>query len=88
MKELDRRKYYESYKDITNKYLKHNKRSILTICRIILSAALITSIGLFIKSMQNTFVQDAIGSFGSFHIAITNLNDSIDYKIKLKITLK
>ncbi|GAA0123087.1 ABC transporter permease [Clostridium butanoliproducens] len=73
----------KSYKDITNKYLKHNKkRSILTICGIILSVALITSIGLFIKSMQNTFVQDAIEGAGSFHIAITNLNDSDYNKIK------
>ncbi|WP_027623368.1 ABC transporter permease [Clostridium lundense] len=68
-----------SYKDITNKYLKHNKkRSILTICGIILSVALITSIGLFIKSMQNTYIQDAIRSYGSFHVSITDINDK-DY---------
>ena len=65
-----------SYKEITNKYLKHNKkRSILTICGVILSVALITSIGLFIKSMQNTFVQDAIRDYGSFHVSITNSDD-------------
>lgn len=65
-----------SYKEITNKYLKHNKkRSILTICGVILSVALITSIGLFIKSMQNTFVQEAIKDYGSFHVSITNSDD-------------
>ncbi|WP_454054619.1 ABC transporter permease [Clostridium sp. Marseille-Q7071] len=73
----------KSYKDITNKYLKHNKkRTVLTICGIILSVALITSIGLFIKSMQNTFIQDSIDGNGSFHIAITNLNNKDYDKIK------
>ncbi|ARC84315.1 ftsX-like permease family protein [Clostridium argentinense CDC 2741] len=73
----------KSYKDITNKYLKHNKkRTVLTICGIILSVALITSIGLFIKSIQNTFIQDAIDGAGSFHIAITNLNNKDYDKIK------
>ncbi|WP_291580294.1 ABC transporter permease [Clostridium sp. UBA6640] len=73
----------KSYKDITNKYLKHNKkRTVLTICGIILSVALITSIGLFMKSMQNTFIQDAIEGAGSFHIAIAKLNDSDYDKIK------
>lgn len=68
-----------SYKEITNKYLKHNKkRSILTICGIILSVALITSIGLFIKSMQNTFIQEAIRDYGSFHVSINSSSDK-DY---------
>ncbi|WMJ82055.1 FtsX-like permease family protein [Clostridium sp. MB40-C1] len=73
----------KSYKDITNKYLKNNKRrSVLTICGIILSVALITSIGLFIKSMQNSFVQREIKEKGSFHLQISK-NDENAYK-KLK----
>ncbi|MCY6958320.1 ABC transporter permease [Clostridium brassicae] len=72
-----------SYKDITNKYLKNNKkRSILTICGIILSVALVTSIGLFIKSMQNSFVQSEIREKGSFHLQMSK-NDEDAYK-KLK----
>ncbi|WP_406542160.1 hypothetical protein [Clostridium ljungdahlii] len=42
-----------SYKEITNKYLKHNKkRTMLTILGVILSVALITAVGLFIESLQ------------------------------------
>lgn len=72
----------KSYRQITDKYLKHNKkRSILTICGIILSVALITSIGLFIKSMQNTFLQEAISSNGSYHISISKEDDEAYDKI-------
>ncbi|AAO36344.1 ABC transporter permease [Clostridium tetani] len=72
----------KSYKEITGKYLKHNKkRSILTICGIILSVALITSIGLFIKSMQNTFLQEAISENGSYHISIYKEDNEVYDKI-------
>ncbi|NOH16133.1 ABC transporter permease [Clostridium cochlearium] len=72
----------KSYRQITDKYLKHNKkRSILTICGIILSVVLITSIGLFIKSMQNTFLQEAISSNGSYHISISKEDDEAYDKI-------
>ncbi|MCY6355278.1 ABC transporter permease [Clostridium sp. ZS2-4] len=73
----------KSYKDITNKYLKKNKkRTILTICGVILSVALITSIGLFMKCMQNTFLQDEIRQKGSFHVRMSK-NDKNAYE-KLK----
>ncbi|WP_243108598.1 ABC transporter permease [Clostridium rectalis] len=70
----------KSYKNITNKYLAHNKkRTILTICGIILSVALITSIGLFIKSFQNSFVEETKNSVGSFHgILCKNDNEVYD----------
>ena len=72
----------KSYKEITGKYLKHNKkRSILTICGIILSVALITSIGLFIKSMQSTFLQEAISDKGSYHISISKEDNEAYDKI-------
>ena len=49
-----------SYKQLTGKYLKANrKRSILTIIGIILSVALISSIGLFFLGIQDTQIQIA-----------------------------
>lgn len=69
----------KSYKEITNRYLKYNKkRTMLTILGIILSVALITSVGLFMKSMQNSFVESTIKLEGGFHVKILNINDK-DY---------
>ncbi len=63
-----------SYKEITNKYLKHNKkRTMLTILGVILSVALITAVGLFIKSLQNSFVENAIKQNGSYHVKIQKM---------------
>ncbi|AZV55766.1 FtsX-like permease family protein [Clostridium sp. AWRP] len=63
-----------SYKEITNKYLKHNKkRTMLTILGVILSVALITAVGLFIKSLQNSFVESAIKQNGSYHVKIQKM---------------
>ncbi|WP_333858991.1 ABC transporter permease [Clostridium sp.] len=77
----------KNYKEITDKYLKHNKkRTALTILGIILSVALITSVGLFIKSLQNSFVESTIKSEGGFHVKISNVNNE-DY-IKLKNNVK
>ncbi|WP_368491061.1 ABC transporter permease [Clostridium sp. BJN0013] len=69
----------KSYKEITDKYLKHNKkRMLLTILGIILSVALITSVGLFIKSLQNSFIESTIKSEGGFHVKISNISNE-DY---------
>ncbi|MFL0197601.1 ABC transporter permease [Clostridium sp. WILCCON 0269] len=69
----------KSYKEITDKYLKHNKkRTMLTILGIILSVALITSVGLFIKSLQNSFIESTIKSEGGFHVKISNISNK-DY---------
>lgn len=72
-----------SYKDITNKYFKYNKkRSVLTICGVILSVALITSVALFLICMQNEFVQDEMRSKGSFHISMKNSSEKDYEKIR------
>ncbi|MFD3156918.1 ABC transporter permease [Haloimpatiens sp. FM7330] len=73
----------KSYKDITNKYLKQNKkRTILTICGVILSVALITSIGLFIKCMQNSFLQGEIREKGFFHLQMSKNTEETYKKLK------
>lgn len=72
-----------SYKEITWKYLKSNrKRTILTLIGIILSVALVSSIGLFLKSMQEAQIQDMKNNFGSWHIAYSKVDDTLIAKIK------
>lgn len=72
-----------SYKEITWKYLKSNKkRTILTLIGIILSVALVSSIGLFLKSMQEAQIQDMKNNFGSWHIAYSKIDDTLITKIK------
>lgn len=73
----------KSYKEITGRYLKSNKkRTILTIIGIILSVALISSIGFFFKSMQAAQVEDIKNSFGSWHVMYKKVNDDLVTKIK------
>ena len=73
----------KSYKEITGRYLKSNKkRTILTIIGIILSVALISSIGFFFKSMQAAQVEDIKNSYGSWHVMYTKVNDDLLTKIK------
>lgn len=73
----------KSYKDVTNRYMAHNKkRSILTIIGVILSVALITAVGLFIKSMQDSMVQQTISDKGAQHLMISKIDDSGYDKIK------
>lgn len=58
----------KNYTGITFKYLKvQKKRTILTLLGIILSVALITSIGTMIVSMQDQMLRDAIRSTGDYH---------------------
>lgn len=72
-----------SYKEITWKYLKSNKkRTILTLIGIILSVALVSSIGFFLKSMQEAQIQDMKNNFGSWHIAYSKVDDALVTKIK------
>ena len=72
----------ESYKQITWRYLKANKkRTILTIVGVILSVALISSIGLFIKCMQDSEIDYVKNTYGSYHVAFTKVNDSLISKI-------
>ncbi|HAR84258.1 MAG TPA: ABC transporter permease, partial [Clostridium sp.] len=57
-----------SYKALSGKYLKDNKkRTILTIIGIILSVALITSICTFILTVQNSMIENSKKSIGAFH---------------------
>ena len=71
-----------SYKQLTGKYLKKNKkRTALTIIGIMLSVALISTIGLFFKGIQGAEIQDAINSGGSYHIAFQKTNDKLISKI-------
>lgn len=72
-----------SYKGITKRYLKSNKkRAILTIVGIILSVSLISSIGLFFKSMQEAQIEEAKNSFGSAHLQYSNPSEDLIEKIK------
>ncbi|MFD3155887.1 ABC transporter permease [Haloimpatiens sp. FM7330] len=69
-----------NYTALSKRYLKHNKKkSILTIIGIILSVALICSIGSFLVTIQNTMLQDAIEKNGEYHLTILNpTKDNID----------
>lgn len=73
----------KSYKQLTGKYLKANKkRSILTIVGIVLSVALIASIGLFLKGIQDAEVDHMKNNYGSWHVAFKNVDSSLVSKIK------
>lgn len=67
-----------SYKQLTGKYLKANKkRSILTIIGILLSVALISSIGFFLKGIQDAEVTTYKGIYGSWHVEFTKVNNDL-----------
>ena len=71
-----------SYKKLTGRYLKANKkRTILTLIGIILSVALISSIGLFIKGVQAAEVERAIKTYGAFHLAYENVDEELLSKV-------
>ncbi|GFZ31292.1 ABC transporter permease [Clostridium zeae] len=67
-----------SYKEITNRYLKANKkRALLTIIGIVLSVALISTIGLFFKGMQQVELDNARDNYGSFHVMYKDVTDKV-----------
>lgn len=71
-----------SYKQVTVKYLKQNlKRTLLTIIGIILSVALISSIGLFFKGMQDMAIEGAKSTYGSFHLLYQKTDKNLINKI-------
>ena len=71
-----------SYKQLTGKYLKKNKkRTILTIIGIMLSVALISTIGLFFKGIQDAEIQDAKNNYGSYHLVFKKANTKLVSKI-------
>lgn len=73
-----------SYKQLSSKYLKGNmKRTILTLVGIILSVALISTIGLFMKGSQISQVESIKKISGhSFHVGISNYDEALLNKIK------
>lgn len=72
-----------SYKEITNKYLKQGKkRTILTIIGIILSVALISAIGLFLRAMQLGEIDKMKSDWGAWHVYYENPSDELINKIK------
>ena len=71
-----------SYKQLTGKYLRRNKkRTVLTIIGIMLSVALISTIGLFFKGMQDAQVQAVKNNYGSFHLMFQKTNENMASKI-------
>lgn len=73
-----------SYKQLSSKYLKGNiKRTILTLVGIILSVALISTIGLFMKGSQISQIENIKKINGhSFHVGISNYDNALLNKIK------
>lgn len=58
------------YTQLTNRYLKANRRrTLLTILGIVLSVALVSTIGFFFQALQDAEVQDMKKTYGSFHLA-------------------
>ncbi len=64
-----------NYTGITYKYLKQQRnRTLLTILGIILSVAMISSIGTIIEATRGAMIKDAINNHGSYHIKFSNLD--------------
>lgn len=71
-----------SYKQLTMRYLKANKkRTILTIIGIVLSVALICTMGLFIKGIQAAQLEKAKNGYGSFHIMFREADEQLFSKV-------
>ncbi|MCR8645371.1 FtsX-like permease family protein [Paenibacillus sp. N1-5-1-14] len=79
-----------SYKQLSSRYLKGNiKRTILTLVGIVLSVALISTIGLFMNGSQRTQIENIIKHNGvSFHVGISNYNEAILNKIRYNPQIK
>lgn len=70
------------YKQLTGKYLKSSKkRAVLTIIGIMLSVALISTIGLFFYSLQMTEIEDAKNTYGAFHLMYKNADEDLVSKV-------
>lgn len=72
-----------SYQQITGKYLKANcRRTILTIVGIVLSVALVSSIGFFLNGLQQAQILEMKSTYGSFHLGFQKPNADLIFKIK------
>ncbi|TCZ78747.1 FtsX-like permease family protein [Paenibacillus albiflavus] len=77
------------YTKMTHQYLLHNKRSTLyTLIGIILSVALLTSIGTYIISAQAQSLDIALKQSGRYHIQVEQANADIVQKIKANLNVK
>ncbi|MGF7059307.1 ABC transporter permease [Brassicibacter mesophilus] len=66
------------YKQLTGRYMKSNKkRTLLTIVGIVLSIALISSIGLFFKGMQLAQIEEYRNTYGSYHLIFQKVDDKL-----------
>jgi putative ABC transport system permease protein len=66
----------KSYRELTTRYLKsHKKRTILTIIGIILSTALLCSVGVLGETFQNNMLDTLKHESGNFHFVISGVND-------------
>lgn len=71
-----------NYVQLTGRYLKANKkRSLLTVIGIILSVALIFTIGLFVNGIQMMQIENMKNTYGAWHIAYSNVDDSLTTKV-------
>jgi putative ABC transport system permease protein len=71
-----------NYKEITNKYLKANrKRTLLTLIGIVLSVALIASVGFFLIGMQENQIQNAKYNYGAWHLAYSKVDNKLIAKV-------
>lgn len=72
-----------NYKQLTGRYLKANKkRTLLTIIGIILSIALISTIGFFIVGMQRAQIEDIKNGYGSWHVSFSAPEEDIVSKVE------
>ncbi|MBD8499527.1 FtsX-like permease family protein [Paenibacillus arenosi] len=73
-----------NYKQLSSRYLKGNiKRTVLTFVGIVLSVALISTVGLFMKGSQLSQIENTKKMDGvSFHVSISNYDETILNKIK------
>lgn len=73
----------KNYKTISTRYIKQNKkRTILTLIGIILSLALVSTIGLFITSAEKSQIEDIKRSEGvSFHMGYSEYTEDILTKV-------
>lgn len=72
-----------NYKELSKRYLKHNKkRTVLTLLGIILSLALTATIGLFVKSGEVSQLENTKHEIGfSFHLGYGTYTDEIFTKV-------
>ena len=71
-----------NYKQLTGRYLKANKkRTLLTIIGIVLSVALIATIGFFIVGMQQAEIDSIKNDYGSWHVSFSKPSSDVISKV-------